>query len=283
MAYDAIASIPGLPDQLKAAHEAEMEEVRAAFRESRTRGALRAAWAALKPLRAVATFQIEGVVSQVKDLATFATVPGILRYASKHGPYETLTNAGRVHGAIFFQIVTARISTSVAANRAPTPAYAESGIERVASRGGGSVPASGLVDAKIPWGQGIGKQGLAWEDYLASNRSSSSRLPPRFKAFDFFDEGTGLATSAKTLDTLTPARLGDPSRVYSSLVKNVDDAADFTRYRLSGTELTAEMITARELQLAVRVGTTQVQWGEIYRAIEYGRTRGVTVIVTVVR
>ena len=55
-------------------------------------------------------------------------------------------------------------------------------------------------------------------------------------------------------------------------------------YTLQGTTITARMITARELQLAVPRATTAAQWQQIERVIQYGRsqTRPVTVIVTVI-
>ncbi|MGV8042623.1 MAG: hypothetical protein AB2L07_22095 [Thermoanaerobaculaceae bacterium] len=139
------------------------------------------------------------------------------------------------------------------------------------------------LDIGIPWGQGVGRQGFAWEDYLASIRSSSNRLPPGFKTFDFYDEASGLATSAKTLDTSTAARLADPSQIYYSLKGNVDTVADFSGYQLGGRRLLPEMITSRELQVAIPPTTTQAQMQQVARAIEYGRTRNVAVVVTTAR
>ena len=68
----------------------------------------------------------------------------------------------------------------------------------------GAKVAAGTIDLAttgIEWGKGIQGQGLPWEDYLGTQLSAGSRLPPNFKTFDFFDETTGVATSAKTLDT----------------------------------------------------------------------------------
>lgn len=74
-----------------------------------------------------------------------------------------------------------------------------------------------LVDTGIQWGKSIGRQGLPWENYLEKLMPAGSRLPPNFKTFDFFDEKTGIATSAKTLDTNTPTSISNPNQVYSSL------------------------------------------------------------------
>ena len=136
------------------------------------------------------------------------------------------------------------------------------------------------IDAGISWGKGIQGQGLPWEDYLAASRPAGARLPAGFKTFDFFDESTGLATSAKTLDTSTAAKVADPRQVYSAIKGQVDEAASFTGYSRAGRTLTSADITARELQLAVPRTTTATQWAEIRRAIAYGEKRQVRVIIT---
>lgn len=140
-----------------------------------------------------------------------------------------------------------------------------------------------IVDAGVQWGKGIVGQGMPWEDYLATKMPTGSRLPPNFKTFDFYDEATGIATSAKTLDTTTAAKIANPTQIYSSLKGNIDAVANFTEASLSRTTLTASDITARQLQLAVPAGTTSAQWTQINRAIEYGQSQGVKVIVTTVK
>ncbi|WP_082045735.1 MULTISPECIES: hypothetical protein [Pseudomonas] len=51
---------------------------------------------------------------------------------------------------------------------------------------------------------------MPWEDYLGTQLPAGSLLPPNFKTFNFFDETTGIAISAKTLDTTTAAKLANP-------------------------------------------------------------------------
>lgn len=114
------------------------------------------------------------------------------------------------------------------------------------------------VDAGIQWGKGINAQGMPWEDYLAKQLPAGSRLPPNFKTFDFYDEATGIATSAKTLDTMTEAKIANPAQIYSSLKGNIDAVADFTQASLGGVVLREKAIVARQLQVAVPSGTTQV-------------------------
>jgi len=88
-----------------------------------------------------------------------------------------------------------------------------------------------------------------------------SRLPPGFKMFDFFDDVTGTATSAKTLDTTLPTRVSDPQHVYTSVKGNIDDILNYDRSRdLSGVTVDPATISTRELQLAIPSQTNAAQW-----------------------
>ncbi|WP_241991266.1 filamentous hemagglutinin N-terminal domain-containing protein [Paraburkholderia sp. RAU2J] len=142
---------------------------------------------------------------------------------------------------------------------------------------------SGIIDAGIQWGKGIMGQGMPWEHYLAAQLPAESRLPPNFKTFDFYDPLSGVATSAKTLDTTTAARLADPSQVYSSLKSNIDAITNFPGYQLSGVSLTPDMIASSNLQVAVPASTTPAQWQQISNAVQYGASKGVNVKITVTR
>lgn len=124
---------------------------------------------------------------------------------------------------------------------------------------------------------------MPWEEYLASELPTNSRLPPNFKTFDFYDPATGTAKSAKTLDTTTAAKLANPSQVYSSLKGNIDAAAKFETYTLANVPLDGSMIATRELRVAFPAGTTSEQWSQINRAVEYGQSKGVTVIMSMVK
>lgn len=135
----------------------------------------------------------------------------------------------------------------------------------------------------MQWGQGNMKQGMPWEDYVGKSLPADARLPPNFKTFDYYDGATKTATSVKSMDTQTMAKLANPNQVYSSIKGNIDAAAKFETYTLSKTPLDSSMISNREIQLAVPVNTTKTQWTEINRAIEYGKSQGVTVKVTQVK
>ncbi len=137
-------------------------------------------------------------------------------------------------------------------------------------------------EIEVPFGQGVGNQGYAYENALAAGMAAENRLPPNFKTFDFLDRGSGLAISAKTLDTTTPSRLNNPQRVYSSLRDSINAAADFDRYRLGPTRLTSADIDLREVRVAVPLETTMDQWTEVMRAIRYAEQQGVRLVPEVV-
>jgi hypothetical protein len=101
--------------------------------------------------------------------------------------------------------------------------------------------------------------------------------------YDFWNPDTGMATSAKTLDTTTPASIANPELLYSSLQRNINAIIDFNGYQLSGTSLQPGDILSSELRVAVPEDTTLAQWQQINRAVQYGTDNGINVIVTPVR
>ena len=135
------------------------------------------------------------------------------------------------------------------------------------------------VDAKIPWGTGIKAQGDAWEKFLDREMPNSARLPQGFKAFDLFNDSTTNITSAKTMYTLTVSRLTKPVQLYQTLVKYIDAAAEFTEGGRGESELTASEINFRIMQVAIPSGTTAEQMQQIDNAVQYGRSRGIIVII----
>jgi filamentous hemagglutinin len=108
-------------------------------------------------------------------------------------------------------------------------------------------------------------------------------LPFTFKTFDFFDESTGLAISAKTLDTQTGSRLGNPKQICSILKKYVNDVARFTRDRVGKKIVLSSDISVREIHLAIPTGTTKAQWDQINRAVAYGQQKNVAIKITEVK
>ena len=133
----------------------------------------------------------------------------------------------------------------------------------------------------IRWGGGIQDQGMPWEDYLQRTYGADARLPQNFKTFDFYDEFSGQAISAKTLDTTTASRIEKPEQIYRALKGYVDQMADFQDYKLSKVVLERDMISKKTLDLAVPGGSTQAALQQIARAVQYGESKGIEVLVKV--
>ncbi|MCT8350136.1 hypothetical protein LGZ99_23810, partial [Photorhabdus temperata] len=110
-----------------------------------------------------------------------------------------------------------------------------------------------------------------------------SRLPKNFEVYDFYDGKTGIATSVKTLDTRTAARIKDPKQLYSSIKRNIDDASNFTEGSKGTKIIDSSMISQREVRIAVPKTTTPDQWEQINRAITYGTEKNINVKITVVK
>lgn len=135
----------------------------------------------------------------------------------------------------------------------------------------------------VSWGKGIAKQGMPWEDYLSTKLPANSRLPPNFSTFDYFDKSTGTAISAKTLDTTTIAKTNNPSQVYQALKSNIDAASDFKQASLSDFTLSSSMIKNREVRVAIPDNTPIAHWEQINKAIQYGQSKNVKLLITVVK
>lgn len=140
-------------------------------------------------------------------------------------------------------------------------------------------PRQAEIRPQIPFGKGITAQGQAFEDFL-DTQMPGTRLPPRYKTIDFFDPETGLATSAKTLDTTTPAKVAKPNQIFNTLKGYVDKVEDVTTAEVDGVEYG---VNGRDLQLAVPANTTPAQWVQIERAIDYARRSGVNLKVIIAK
>lgn len=86
--------------------------------------------------------------------------------------------------------------------------------------------------AGIVWGKGIKVQGLGegeigWEAYNASQNPNAKRLRPGSTGFDLFEEMTGEATSAKTLDTKTMTYIRKPQEIYKKVQLYVDGVVNY--------------------------------------------------------
>ncbi len=196
-------------------------------------------------------------------LAYVDTSPGMMAAGAKISQWADSASAAA--GKVIDTVGKARIG------------QAATKLEEGAARVKGKI--LGQIDAKIKWGKGIQEQGMPWEDYLESQLSKGARLPKNFKTFDFFEDATKRAISAKTLNTQTASRLSKPEQIYSSLKKNIDSVALFDQYALSGVQLSARQILSKEVHLAIPKNTNMAQMAQIEKAVDYGKLNNVKVIV----
>lgn len=79
----------------------------------------------------------------------------------------------------------------------------------------------------------------------------------------------------------TESKIAKPRQVYYKIKKEIDAAHNFKSKTFSGFQMKVENIKTRDLQIAVPPETTLAQWEQIDRAIAYGVTQNVNVIIVV--
>lgn len=143
-----------------------------------------------------------------------------------------------------------------------------------------------VIDLDIPFGRGIREQGDAWEGYLERRGDLGVRSPSSFPVFDFSDDPTGIATSAKTLNSGPGTSYRDrPASIHSRLMSYAKRASEF-EYGVQGSYVIDGMdITDRVIRLSVPDDLNPEQITHIKRAIEDARNLDtpVTIVVTRIR
>ena len=137
-------------------------------------------------------------------------------------------------------------------------------------------------DAGIKWNEGIGAQGLLPEKYVAENIPGAKQLLAGSKTWDVSIETTGEAISVKTLNPLCYSYAAKPQSMYRRLKRYIDAAANYKTGRRS-SDLDASKIGSRTLHLFIRDYTSPVQRDYLQKAIEYGKSRGNPISVTITR
>ncbi|MCG7630080.1 minor capsid protein [Epibacterium sp. MM17-32] len=135
----------------------------------------------------------------------------------------------------------------------------------------------------IQWGGPIKEQGGPWEDHLELPGDLGDRTPDNFKTFDFFNRDTGIATSAKTLDTRAQGYLDRPSRIYGALKRYIDQIDRFDGDVVEEFPINPGEIDLKRLELAIPNDTTPEQFTQIQRAIDYAESLGIDVEVSRIR
>jgi hypothetical protein len=137
-------------------------------------------------------------------------------------------------------------------------------------------------DSGIAWGYPIEEQGRPWEVYGARQNPNARRLPEGSKAFDRFDKDSGEAISDKTLNTQTFSSIQKPQQIYNRVQRYINAAANYKKPR-AYFDLDPALIKSKTLQLAVPEYTSPAQWRQLHRAILYGRTKRIRVVITRIR
>jgi hypothetical protein len=89
------------------------------------------------------------------------------------------------------------------------------------------------------------------------------------------------AISAKTLNTLSVSYIKKPQRIYWRMNRYTDAAANYAPR--SDFDLSLSEIESKTIHLAIPEYTSPTQWGYLFRAIIYGKERGVRVVITRIR
>lgn len=144
------------------------------------------------------------------------------------------------------------------------------------------------ADTVIEWGGGVAKQGKPWEAFMQKNLPEGTLdlnvIKKNFEAFDHLTPD-GVAISDKTLNTLATSYAAKPSSITSTLNGYVNDMVNFTKDGKGTTVITNEMISAKQMQLAIPYSTTADQMAAIAESIKYAASQRppIKIIVTKVR
>jgi hypothetical protein len=136
-------------------------------------------------------------------------------------------------------------------------------------------------DVKIVWRKAIDKQGEPLEDYLEKENPDLIRLKPKATTFDLFNQISGEAISAKTMNTLSVSYIKKPQRIYGDITDYVNEALDYERLKRS--DLDPALIESKSIYLAVLEWTSPIQWRHLIRARIYGEDNGVSVVIIRIR
>lgn len=145
------------------------------------------------------------------------------------------------------------------------------------------------VDAGIVWKRGNHAQGTPWEKFLDANRLADlgenlNDAFPNHPVFDYAKLASGkiIATSAKTMDTITPSRIAHPKYVGYTINKMVRDVVGYSESSIGIIEIGNKTVV-RRIELAIPSGTTTAQWKIINDKITWAASQGVALVVTKVQ
>lgn len=130
--------------------------------------------------------------------------------------------------------------------------------------------------AKSPWPFGPSPRGFAIEARLGGN------LPASFPTIDRFNDTTGVATSIKSID-LASKTYQNPARLEALVTRYIDKTGDFYGADWGGKLIREFDITSRQLLVAITRNASPEHLAVFARMDEYASSKGVELIVEVVR
>jgi hypothetical protein len=137
-------------------------------------------------------------------------------------------------------------------------------------------------DINIPYGFPINIQGAAFENAVAQTGVYGNFLGNASKTFDFFIPNSGLATSTKTINTLTDPKLATPLQVEAAAKKAINDAIHYVdRGGKFTSDIPANLITSKQVVIAVPAGTTPAQLAALNRAVDHGQLNKIVVKIVI--
>jgi RHS repeat-associated protein len=144
------------------------------------------------------------------------------------------------------------------------------------------------AESGVVFGKGIQDQGGPFEGYvqgaLVKIDPKFQQTPSSYPVIDHILRRTGRVVSTKTMDTV--GKYANPKNVYSTLKRYIDKLADFTKdgkpVELDGFVVNSNEVKTREIQLGIPAGTNAEKWAELKKSVEYAKTQGVDLIITVI-
>jgi hypothetical protein len=239
------------------------------------------------------------IAEPLQAVSEWTAFDAFMSFAYEHGLYAPAVHRviAKVFGDVHVDVTTGDVASASffmmggkmlgAASKAVKPlakvvepilAKSMRGMERLAQRYGAR------VTDKLPGlfkNPDVMTRGMMYENHVAKKLPQEWRLQPNHPTFDFYDPKTLKAVSVKSLDTQTAARLADPTQIYKSIRQNVNKAVNYTGGEY--TQFTKDQILSRELHIGIPVQTNKMQWQEIQKAIQYGKEKGVNVIIEAVK
>lgn len=141
---------------------------------------------------------------------------------------------------------------------------------------------------KIPmkWyqsGSSVNQQGMPFEHYIGTQLPPGSKLPDRFKTFDYYDSKDKIAISVKTINTQTDSRLNKPDTIKYTINGHVNKIAQFTDHIKEGTPLSTDDIKKRVLHIGLPEKTTSEQWKSINSAVKNANDKNIDIKITIIK